>query len=99
MATNHHFSINGVRWLWRYARLRGAADGWAYVKTPKTPNVSERVIIDERLKGRRRLEVEIHEFLHAANPTMDEEHVDQQGKDLSRILWSLGYRLKEEGEK
>jgi hypothetical protein len=42
------------------------------------------------------LEVEIHEFIHAANPTIDEEHVDQQGKDLSRILWALGYRLKEE---
>lgn len=96
MPKNHEFLINGVRWLWRYARLRGDADGWAFVKTPKTPLVKERIIVDERLRKRRRLEVEIHEFLHAANPTMDEEHVDQQGKDLSRILWALGYRLREE---
>jgi hypothetical protein len=95
MPTNHYFLINKVKWLWRYARLRGGAEGWTYVKTPKTPNVTEKIIIDERAKGRRRLELEIHEFLHAANPTHDESHVDQQGKDLSRILWSLGYRLKE----
>lgn len=96
MPRNHEFLINGVRWLWRYARLRGEAEGLAYVKTPKTPNTREKVIIEERLTGRRRLEVECHEFLHAANPTQDEEHVNQQGKDLSRILWALGYRLKEE---
>ena len=96
MPSNHYFKINGVRWLWRYARLRGNAEGWAFVKTPKTPHTIERILIDERAKGKRRLEVEIHEFIHAANPTIDEEHVDQQGKDLSRILWALGYRLKEE---
>lgn len=95
MPRTHEYLINGVRWVWRYARLRGGADGWAYVKTPKTPHTPERILIEERLKGRKRLEVEIHEFLHAANPTHDEGHVDQQGKDLSKILWSLGYRLKE----
>jgi hypothetical protein len=95
MACNHEFLINGVRWLWRYARLRGGADGYAFVRTPKTPHTRERILIDDRLVGRKRLEIEIHEFLHAANPTHDEEHVTQQGRDLSRILWALGYRLKE----
>jgi hypothetical protein len=95
MPKNHEFLINKVRWLWRYARLRGSADGYAFVKTPKTPSTPERILIDERLSGRKRLEIEIHEFLHAANPTHDEEHVTQQGRDLSRILWALGYRPKE----
>ena len=54
------------------------------------------MLIDDRLKGRARLNVEIHEFLHASNPTHSEEHVTQQGDDLSRILWALGYRLKED---
>jgi hypothetical protein len=66
------------------------------MKDPKNPNVREKVLIDERLKGRARLNTEIHEFLHAANPTQSEEHVTQQGDDLARILWSLGYRLKED---
>lgn len=62
---------------------------------PKNLNVIKKVLIDERLTGRARMNTEIHEFLHAANPTQSEEHVTQQGDDLTRILWSLGYRLKE----
>lgn len=93
---DHHFKINGKRWLWRYSPLKGMALGWTFMKDPKNPNVSEKVLIDSKLKGRQRLNTEIHEFLHAANPTQSEEHVSQQGDDLTRILWTLGYRLKEE---
>lgn len=94
MAGDHHFLINGVKWLWRYTILRGAAQGWTYMPDPKNLNVQKKVLIDARLKGRARLNTEIHEFLHAANPTQSEEHVTQQGDDLTRILWSLGYRLR-----
>lgn len=66
------------------------------MRDPKNQSLVERVLIDSRLKGRARLETEIHEFLHAANPTHSEEHVTQQGKDLARILWCLGYRLRED---
>jgi hypothetical protein len=95
---NHHFKINGVSWLWRYVRLKGRAAGWTYMRDPKNPDAEEKILIDERLSGRMRLNVEIHEFLHAANPTHSEEHVTQQGNDLARILWALGYRLKEGSE-
>lgn len=94
--TTHHFLIGGVRWLWRYARLKGRAIGWAQWPDPKNPTLEKKVLIDDRLKGRARLNTEIHEFLHAANPTHSEEHVTQQGDDLARILWALGYRLKED---
>lgn len=93
---DHSFLINGVKWLWRYTQLKGLAVGWTYMPDPKNPTMKKKVLIDDRLKGRARLNVEIHEFLHAANPTHSEEHVTQQGDDLSRILWALGYRLKEE---
>jgi hypothetical protein len=95
MPSDHHFLINGCRWLWRYTRLRGNAVGWTFITDPKNQTINERVLIDSRLKGRARLETEIHEFLHAANPTHSEEHVSQQGADLARILWCLGYRIKE----
>jgi hypothetical protein len=62
---------------------------------PKNLYVKKKVLVDTRLQGRARLNTEIHEFLHAANPTQSEEHVTQQGDDLTRILWALGYRLKE----
>jgi len=85
MSRDHHFLIGGVKWLWRYTRLRGKAHGWTYH--------GEKVLIEERLKKRTRLCTEIHEFLHAANPNLSEEAVVNQSEDLSRILWSLGYRL------
>lgn len=96
MSGDHHFSINGVKWLWRYTVLRGKAQGWTYMPDPKNLNVKKKVLVDTRLTGRARLNTEIHEFLHAANPTQSEEHVTQQGDDLTRILWTLGYRLRED---
>lgn len=95
MTSDHHFLINGVRWLWRYTRLKGQAVGWTFMPDPKNQGVRKKVLIDDRLKSRARLNTEIHEFLHAANPTHSEEHVSQQADDLTRILWALGYRQRE----
>ena len=95
MPLDHLFLIAGKKWPWRYTRLRGNAAGWTFMRDQNNQTLIEKVLIDSRLKGRARLETEIHEFLHAANPTHSEEHVTQQGKDLARILWCLGYRIKE----
>lgn len=92
----HHFTIGGLVWPWKYVKLRGAAAGWAYLPDAKNPKLQKKILIDCRLKGRARLETECHEFCHAANPTMSEEAVTLQARELARILWSLGYRLKEE---
>lgn len=62
------------------------------MKDPKNRKVRERVLIDDRLRGRARLETIIHEALHALNPTHSEEHVTQQASDIAKILWFLGYR-------
>ena len=95
MARDHKFLIGGKRWLWRYTRLRGEAVGWTFVNDVKNQSVKERVLIDTRLRKRAKLDTEIHEYLHASNPTAGEEHVTQQATDLARILWSLGYRQGE----
>lgn len=95
MPSDHVFSILGRRVPWRYTRLRGQADGWAFTD-PLNQKVQERVILNEKLTGRARLEAEVHEFLHIANPSHSEDHVTHVAKDLSRILYALGYRLKEE---
>jgi hypothetical protein len=50
------------------------------------------VLINEQLRNRQRLEVEIHEALHQAFYDLDESVVLEVGKDISRILWKLGYR-------
>lgn len=98
MPSDHHFLLAGKRWLLRFTRLRGSAIGWTFLKDPKNQNVNERILIDERAytKGRAGLELLIHELLHALNPTQSEEHVSQQGADIARVLWALGWRRKED---
>ena len=34
----------------------------------------------------------VHESLHAANWTLDEDWVDQTARDIARLLWRFGYR-------
>lgn len=96
MPSDHHFTIGGLRWLWRYTRLRGSAAGWAYLPDSKNPTLQRRILIDERLAGRTRCETEIHEALHACFPQMSEESITEAARDVARILWTLGYRLDEE---
>jgi hypothetical protein len=89
MASDHHFrvGIEQAKWLWRYSKLKGNADGW-------TEYANRKVLIHEDLKSRSRLECELHEGLHCTlGPTISEEAVTQAAHDLAKILWSLGYRL------
>jgi hypothetical protein len=73
-------------WTWQYRHVRG--NYWGI-----TVYVSHTITIADQLRGRRRLEVEIHEFLHAANWSQAEEWVEIQAKQLSVILYDhLGYR-------
>lgn len=83
MPTDHHFLIAGARWLWRFTRLRGSANGWCG---------DRKVWIHDSLKGRKRLEIICHEYIHAAYPQLSEEAVTQGARDLARILWQLDYR-------
>jgi diadenosine tetraphosphatase ApaH/serine/threonine PP2A family protein phosphatase len=98
MPATHHFLIAGARWVWRYSRLRGRAAGWAYLPNPNKPDEPSvrKVLIDSRLKGRTRMETEIHEALHVCFPQMSEEVITTSARDVSRILWFLGYRLQED---
>lgn len=96
MPSDHHFTLAGLRYLWRYTRLRGKADGWTYYADGKNKKKLPKILIDSRLTGRARLEIEIHEALHAEFPQLSEETITEAGKDLARILWALGYRIDDE---
>ncbi len=41
------------------------------------------------------LEIIVHEGLHAACPWMDEEAVESAGKELSNLVWRLGWRKED----
>ena len=93
MPSDHEFKIMGKKIPWRYTRLRGSSDGWAYMKDPKNQDIRERVIINEALKGRPLMETEIHEYLHlAVGHLASEEWVTQAAADLARIMHAVGYR-------
>lgn len=95
MPRDRHFLIHGARWLLRFTRLRGSAAGWAYLPDHKNPKMPRKILIDERLKNRVLLETILHECIHVSFPTASEEHVTEAARDLSRVLWRLGYRVDE----
>lgn len=61
------------------------------------PNTKGKEIrIRKTLRGEERLEVLIHESLHAVNWSLDEEHVNEISQDIARLLWRLNYRSLDE---
>ena len=61
------------------------------------PKEKEKSIsISPRLSKRYRLEVLIHEMLHAEYPSIkkgsEEQWVDDAARNISSLLWRLGYR-------
>jgi hypothetical protein len=48
--------------------------------------------IDERLKGKKMMEILIHEILHLLNPKDDEKTIIRKSVTLTKVLWSEGYR-------
>ena len=48
--------------------------------------------IDQRLKGKKHMEILIHEILHLLNPKDDEKTIIRKSVTLTKILWNEGYR-------
>jgi hypothetical protein len=90
----HRFSIASRIWPWKYVRLKGDNDGYAFTPEPGDKRPGHKVLIDDRLRGRKRFRIELHEFLHAAFPDVSEDVIDKRSRELTTILWSLGYRRR-----
>ena len=84
-------TILGKRWRLRFApnmANRGDCD-------PPTQTNKE-IRISNELRGEERLEVLIHELVHAAGWHIDESFVERFGRDVARILARLKYRSGDE---
>ena len=57
---------------------------------------SKKIKINKQLSGRIKLEIIIHEALHACAWDLDEEAVSETAKAISRLLWREGYFHKDE---
>lgn len=71
-------------------RKLGRERAWGMAETS-----ANKIWLDERLRGKRRLEVTVHELMHLLYPEESEENVDHAGKLISRILWREGWRAIE----
>lgn len=88
MPDDHHVTIAGQRWLLRFTRLRGSAEGWTCYddKHPK-------MLVDDRLRGSQKMETVLHEIAHAVlGSTISEETVTELARVQRRVLVMLGYR-------
>ena len=63
---------------------------------PDTDDRERSITISPKLRGRERLDVIIHESLHAEYPSLgkmdEEEWVDTVATNISKLLWRMGYR-------
>lgn len=50
------------------------------------------IYIDPRLKGKKHLEIMLHEMLHIVNPADTEICIIRKSVTLCNILWKEGYR-------
>lgn len=50
------------------------------------------IYIDPRLKGKKMLEIVLHECLHILNKTDDEKTIIRKSVTLTKVLWNEGYR-------
>ncbi len=50
------------------------------------------VYLDSRLKGKKHLEILLHECLHILNPEDSEEAIIDKSVTLCKLLWKQGYR-------
>ena len=84
----------GIQWNLKFvANLGKNKDGVPYLGHCDHPGTSNKTIkVLSNLAPAQELDVTIHELIHALLWNHDEEFVNNVGKDLSEILWKLGYR-------
>lgn len=78
--------VCGKYWDFRFVPLRTAKGD---CDPPTLPG--KQIRVDSRLDGEERLEVIIHELMHASDWKVSEEHITEAAADISAILWRLGY--------
>ena len=54
--------------------------------------------LDDRLKGKAKLDTLIHELLHAEHPELTEEQVTETATHLAEVLHGEGWREKTKGK-
>lgn len=82
--------------IYRYLRSnKTKLDG--YCKGPHLEEEKRLIVVHKSLVGKKELEINIHEMLHACLFDLaDEEWIKNRGRELGDALWRLGYRKNDE---
>lgn len=91
-----HVKVRKKRWKLEFQNL-SKKDHWGFCDDPLASN--KRVVVDKHLFGQHRMEIVLHELLHAALWDLDEQTILETAHDLARVLWRLGYRCPEDKQK
>lgn len=84
--------LRGKRWCLSFVSL---ARERCIGKCDPPDSRRKRIRIDKSLEGQQRLEILIHEMLHACHWDMDESAVTETAHDIAKILWDIGYASQE----
>jgi hypothetical protein len=78
--------VRGVAWRLRRYRPRGVRWGWCIY-------ARKLLLVDDRLRGKKELEILLHEYNHALQPDLSEEAILEISKNQTDYLYDvLGYR-------
>lgn len=88
--------ILGKVWSLEYPAKRLPPDRWGDCDGPETPNKKIRIHKDVDITTQRFLTLLLHECSHAAFWEKDEKTINRFSKDISTILWNMGFRINDE---
>ena len=79
----------------KYTVIIEAIDGMC--DKPTASNSLNFIIPTDPENTKKFLETVIHESIHGCFPSMSEENVTESAYDIARMVWRIGFRLKEQG--
>lgn len=91
-----HITLRGKRYRIVLCSRLGSDDNPVYGECSDPNSKSPMIRYFVGLKGMRRLDVLIHEMLHACFWDLDEEGIEESASDIARALWRLGWLMNDE---
>jgi len=77
----------------QYVLNQDPIDGRCDVDIPDDGKPYE-IWINPRLRGKKEMNVRIHEPLHGIHPEADDDEIDTEADQLTEWLWAAGYRKR-----
>ena len=84
-----YITVRGKRWKLLFEYLSKSLKCWGICDSPA--HSAKRIRVHKALRGEHRLEIILHEIMHAANWDLAEEAVAETARDMARTLTRLGY--------